>query len=243
MINNKLFSTLSVSLILLSSSAYAAREEVKDQSIEIIDAPTAEILDHYGYFENFRFGTAGALQTKTAFGVLPRLNLGFGLDGEQVIGTGSARLNKPTINVKFRFFDGEGWIPAMALGYDGQGYVWNKDINRYQQREMGFYFAATHEIFVPDLNWTFGVNRSDFESGGATRGFTGLEYVYHHTVGFEGEYVNAFSSTERRINFGLKYFVTPVFTVEAIGRNIPNSVNTTHNETERIVRLAYRGAF
>jgi len=171
------------------------------------------------------------------------LNLGFGLDGQNVIGTGPVTLNKPTINVKFRFFDGQGWIPAFAMGYDGQGYVWDKSIDEYQQKEMGFYLVGTQEIVVPELNWTFGVNRPNFETGGTTRGFTGLTYVYRQLVGFEGEFTNIYKATERRYNFGIKYFITPMFTVEAIGRNIPNSTNPNNNETERVVRLAYRGAF
>src|SRR5262245_44206893 len=84
------------------------------RSIEVIDTPTAEVTDHYGYFVSFRFGQDGNLQNKTIFGVFPRVNLGFGLDGERVIGTEDARLNKPTINLKFRFFDGKGIIPAFA---------------------------------------------------------------------------------------------------------------------------------
>src|SRR5882672_11706253 len=75
--------------------------------LDVIDVPTADVLDHYGYFVSFRFGQEGNLQTKTAFGVFPRLNLGFGLDGEHVIGTQDARMNKPTLNVKLRLFDGK----------------------------------------------------------------------------------------------------------------------------------------
>src|ERR1044071_8675566 len=104
---------------ILTGLAHADDLGWRYRGIDVIDTPTAEVVDHYGYNVTFRFGQDGNLQTKTAFGVLPRLNLGFGLDGEKVIGTQNGRLNKPTIIFKFRIFDGKGVIPAFAMGYDG----------------------------------------------------------------------------------------------------------------------------
>src|SRR5690348_16454540 len=104
-----------VAVIFLSPAFLSAKEPVpmmSGQGPEVIDIPTAEVIDHYGYHVNFRFGKDGDLQSKTMFGVFPRLNIGFGLDGEHVLGTGNSRLNKPSINVKFRLFDGVGVIPA-----------------------------------------------------------------------------------------------------------------------------------
>ena len=48
---------------------------------------------------------------------------------------------------------------------------------------------------------------------------------------------------ERRINYGGKIFITPVFTVDLIGRNVPVYQNDQTRETERVVRLSYAGAF
>ena len=213
------------------------------REINVIDIPTAEVVDHYGYNVNFRFGRDGALQTKTAFGVFPRLNLGFGLDAEHVIGTGDSRMNKPTLNMKFRIFDGKPALPALAVGFDGQGYVWNKALNDYEQREKGLYLVGSKEIIFPDFNVHAGVNHFDFEHGHSTRGFFGLDYTYEHLVGVMGEWDHATNYRERRFNFGARYYVSPVFTVEAIVRNIPKFPESEARITERIVRLAYTGSF
>lgn len=210
---------------------------------EVIDIPTADVVDHYGYFASFRFGKEGALQTKTAFGVFPRLNIGFGLDGEKVIGTEHARLNKPTINVKFRLFDGKKEIPALALGYDGQGYMFNRARDEYEQREKGLYLVASKEIFAPDLMIHIGGNIFDFDESNATRGFAGLSYVYAETLGLLFEWDHATEYDERRINFGARYYVTPLFAVDVIGRNVPESAASTERETERVVKLSYTGSF
>jgi hypothetical protein len=219
------------------------RAVVKARDINVIDIPTAEVVDHYGYNVAFRFGRDGDLQTKTAFGVLPRLNLGFGLDGENVIGRGDARLNRPSMNIKFRAFDGHRLLPAIAIGYDSQGYVWNKHLGEYEQREKGLYLVGSSELGLPDLNLHVGVNHFDFDKGDTTRGFFGMTYTYDQLVGLMAEWDHATNWRERRINFGGKYYVTPQFSVDAIGRNIPKSPGARSRETERIVRLVYTGSF
>jgi len=213
------------------------------REINVIDIPTADVVDHYGYNVNFRFGRDGALQTKTTFGVFPRLNLGFGLDAEGVLGTDDARMNKPTLNVKFRIFDGMPSLPALAIGFDDQGYVWNKALDEYEQREKGLYLVGSKEIIFPAFNVHAGVNHFDFDHGDSTRGFAGMDYTYLRTVGVMAEWDHATDYRERRINFGLRYYVTPVFTVDAIGRNIPKFPGGRARITERIVRLAYTGSF
>jgi hypothetical protein len=243
----KRFFLLSVVALLALSAPLLADDDsdslARARDINVIDVPTAEVVDHYGYNVAFRFGREGALQTKTAFGVLPRLNLGFGLDAEQVIGRGDSRMNKPTLNVKFRLFDGRRALPALAIGFDDQGYVWNKTLDEYEQREKGLYLVASNEIGVPNLNLHVGMNHYDFHHGDTTRGFFGFGYTYEQLVGLMAEWDHATNWRERRINFGLKYYVSPVFTVDAIGRNIPKFPDSKARETERILRLVYTGSF
>jgi hypothetical protein len=232
-----------VVLLILPVAVFADESLIRSRDINVIDIPTAEVVDHYAYNVSFRFGRDGNLQTKPLFGVFPRLNLGFGLDGENVIGRGNSRLNRPTLNVKFRLFDGKRALPALAIGYDGQGYVWNKHLDEYEQREKGLYLVGSSEIGVPDLNLHLGVNHFDFDHGDSTRGFFGLTYTYEQLVGLMAEWDHATDWKERRINFGLKYYVTPLFTVDLIGRNIPKAPESEARETERIVRLVYTGSF
>jgi hypothetical protein len=238
-----LINIFTVLVLMPLTSLQSAEKKVFSRSIEVIDIPTADVVDHYGYHVSFRFGKEGNLQTKTSFGVFPRLNLGFGLDGERVIGTESSRLNKPTINVKFRLFDGKHNLPALAMGFDGQGYVFNKQTDEYEQREKGFYVVSTSEFVVPNLMIHVGGNIFDFDEGNSARAFGGLSYNYADTIGLMFEYDHASEYKERRINFGAKYFVTPVFTIDVAGRNTPEAPGRSKRETERIVRLNYTGSF
>jgi hypothetical protein len=57
------------------------------------------------------------------------------------------------------------------------------------------------------------------------------------------EWVNFDDYDDRRINFGAKIFVNPVFTVDLIGRDIPLTYRSQDRDTERIVKLSYTGSF
>ena len=210
---------------------------------DVIDIPTGDIVDHYGYSMAFRFANEGAVQAKPLFGVMPRLNIGFGLDGEHIIGTDSTRINKPTINVKFQLIKPESKFSTLAIGFDGQGYQYNKVTGEYRQREKGLYLASSTRIFRPELLFHLGGDIFDFSENNAARAFTGLTYTYERLLQLMFEYDNVDMYKERRVNYGAKLFITPVFTIDLIGRNVPVYVNDKTRETERVLRLSYAGSF
>jgi len=205
---------------------------------DLIDIPTADAVDHYGYNVNFRFYSGGGLLSKTAFGVLPRLNVGFGLDAEQFIGSGNVRLNRPTLNTKFRFFDGKRELPALALGFDGQGNFYNRKTDKYIQREKGLYLAGSEEAFVPDLRVHGGLNIYDFSKDDVFA-FAGANYLYADLVGLMFEADNMMHRPrETRFNSGVRYYVTPTFSVDFGARDLWSA-----RKPERIIRLSYFGSF
>jgi hypothetical protein len=233
-------------LVGLGAPLVNAAEPIADSRslyTDVIDIPTGDVVDHYGYDVSFRFASEGAVQAKTLFGVLPRLNIGFGLDGEHVIGTEDMRVNKPTINAKFQIIKPDSEFSTLALGYDGQGYQYNKTTGKYNQREKGLYLASSTRIFRPELLFHLGGDVFDFSEHNSARAFAGLTYTYQQMFQLMFEYDNVDMYKERRINYGLKIFVSPVFTVDLIGRNVPVYQNDKTRETERVVRLSYAGSF
>jgi hypothetical protein len=213
---------------------------------ELIDIPTADAVDHYGYNATFRFYTGGGVLSKTAFGVFPRLNIGFGLDMEELIGSDTVDVNRPTLNVKFRFFDGTRQLPALALGYDGQGYFFNEKTDEYIQREKGLYLVGSGEIIAPDLTLHGGANVYDF-SNDRVYFFTGLSYLIEQVVGVmveadieaDVEAQTPERDRDTRLNAGLRYYVTPSFAVDLAARDL----GAAGRKAERIVRIGYFGSF
>jgi len=206
--------------------------------MELIDIPTAEVLDRYGFDSSFRFYSGGGMLAKTHFGVFPRLNVGFALDADGFVGDESVDMHKPTLNVRFRFFDGQRNLPALAVGYDGQGYFFDKTTDKYAQREKGLYLVGSGEIIVPDLSLHAGLNMYDFTND-HVYGFMGLRYLYRDVLAFNAEWDNIRVGRESRLNAGIGWWITPVFSVEFAGRDM----GAPSRPTERIVRLVYTGGF
>ncbi len=207
--------------------------------VELIDVPTAEVVDHYGVNTSFRFYSDGGVLTKAAFGVLPRLNVGFGLDTERFIGNGNMHLNRPTLNMKLRVFDGGRNLPAVALGYDGQGYFFNKVTDKYNQREKGLYLVGSGEVITPGLSLHGGLNIYDFNKD-PVYGFAGLDYLFQDVVGVIFEVDNGFhKARDTRLNLGGRYMVTPSFSIDLAARSLWAAGRTP----ERIVRINYSASF
>jgi hypothetical protein len=204
----------------------------------LIDTPTAEVVDHYGYSLNFRLYSGGGVLTKTAFGVLPRLNVGFGLDAEQFIGADTVDMNRPTLNVKFRAFDGKRHLPAVAVGYDGQGYFFDDRTDEYLQREKGLFIVGSGEIIVPNLSLHGGLNMYDF-SEDEVYAFTGLNYLYYEVVGLSVEVDNIHTARRNRINGGLRYYITPSVSVDLAARDL----FAAGRKSERVILIGYFGSF
>lgn len=206
--------------------------------MELIDVPTAEVLDRYGFDSTFRFYSGGGMLAKTHFGVFPRLNVGFALDTDGFVGNDSVDVHKPTLNVRYRFFDGQRNLPALAVGYDGQGYFFDNAADQYAQREKGLFLVGSGEIIVPDLSLHAGLNMYDFNND-SVYGFMGLRYLYHDVLAFHGEWDNIRVGRESRLNAGIGWWITPSFSVEFAGRDM----GAPSRPTERIVRLVYTGGF
>jgi hypothetical protein len=223
------------SFILILGAPLQAEEPV----VELIDIPTAEVVDHYGVASSFRFYTEGGVLTKAAFGVFPRLNIGFGLDAQRFIGNRSTDLNRPTLNVKLRAFDGSRNLPALALGFDGQGYFFNKTTDKYDQREKGLYVVGSGEVVVPGLSLHGGLNMFDFKDD-RIYGFTGVQYLFDELLGLVFEADNMFyRPRDIRLNVDNRYYVTPNFSLDLAGRDLWAG----SRKTERILRITYSASF
>lgn len=203
----------------------------------LIDIPSAHITEYGGYTARFRFYSQGGILTRLSFGVLNRVNIGFSWDLEEVIGSRKIDVNEPALNLKIRFFDGTILLPALAFGYDGQGYFFDKETDEYTQREKGIFLVTTQELFLPKLEWTLGGNIFDF-SEDSIYGFAGVTYTIHPLV-IVVEYDNIHNKEFNRLNAGITLLLSPSISVDLAGRDI----GARSRDAERIVRINYRGLF
>jgi tetratricopeptide (TPR) repeat protein len=140
--------------------------------------------------------------------------------------------------MKFRAYDGSRRFPALALGYDGQGYFFNKNTHKYDQREKGLYTAASGEVIVPEFVMSGGLNIFDFNND-HIYGFAGMAYTFQNRVGIMFEADNLFHEPRQsRFNIGLRCRITDGFSMDlakrdlwAAGRKPENTLRFTYSRS------------
>jgi hypothetical protein len=207
--------------------------------IELVDIPTADILDPMTYSTNFRFYSDGGIASRLLIGPLKRVNLGITFDAQQVIGSGDPHLVRPSVYFKLRAFDGTDVLPALAIGYNDQAYLWQNSTHDFLEKEMGLYLVGSHEIFIPDLDVHAGMNVNQFDNT-LLYGFFGASYKIVPSFAVMAEYDNIRNAEDNRVNLGGRYWLTSYFNVDLAARNVGRG---EARGGERIVRLNYTSHF
>ena len=211
-----------------------------------IDTPTTAVLDYGGYSSRSRFYAKGGVLQYVNFGVFQSLNIGASLTMDGLIGNDrTVRLRAPDVQVKYRFFDGDQWVPSFAVGFDGQGYDYASTEHRYNNRQRGFFVAASEELGVPGLMIHPSMNISDFD----TNSFFGaipLTLNIKDKVELIAEWDNINHIRDSRFNAGLRAFLSPHFAVDFAVRAIGQGGSFSNGDSrgpERIVQLRYSANF
>ncbi|MBI4387199.1 MAG: hypothetical protein HY551_07440 [Elusimicrobia bacterium] len=214
--------------------------------IELVDLPTAGVLDYGGYSARTRFYSNGGVVGWANFGIFQRLNIGTSLNVDKLIGTGTpVQITRPDLQVKFRFYDGDRVIPAFAIGFDGQGYLYNRQDLKYNQRQRGLYVIGSQEIGLPGLQAHGGANISDFNSN-AIFGAMGLSVNIEDRVLLMAEWDNIQNYVDSRFNSGIRFYISPAFHLDFAVRGIGQSgdyPNGVSRGPERVAMFKYTGNF
>ena len=232
----------------LQKESPAAREGsgLNAPETSLVDAPTAAVLDYGGYSSQTRVYSHGGLMEYASFGVYPRLNLGASFAINGLIGNDTmVRARPPEVQVKCRFYDGDRYLPALGVGFDGQGFDYSPTEKKFHDRQRGFYAVATEELGVPGLQAHPSFNISDFDSN-SIFGSIPLSYTIHDKamVLFEWDNINNFGNS--RVDAGLRVYLTPKLRVDFAVRRIGQGGFFADNSSrgpERIVQLKYSGSF
>lgn len=208
--------------------------------IEAVDIPTADVLDAATFATTFRFYSEGGLVSRLLIGPFRRVNLGISFDAQHVIGGGEPDATTPDVFFKLRFFDGTDILPALALGYDSQGYIFQQPQKRFLHEEKGMYLVGSHEFLLPDMELHAGMNVPQLDKDAKLYGFFGMSWRFVPAFALMTEYDNIRNGPGNRFNAGGRFFITPFFNVDVAARNISRK---SDRGAERIVRLNYVARF
>jgi len=213
---------------------------------ELIDVPSAAVLTQGGFSSRTRFFNRGGVLEWLNFGVYPRVNIGASFNIDKFIGSDSpVQLTRPELQLKLRFYDGDRTIPALAVGFDGQGFLYNRNERRFNQRQRGLYLMGTQEIGLPGLQGHAGTNISDFD-GNYVFGFLALDYDIENKVKLMAEWDNIRNYMDSRVNLGMRVYLTRAFAVEFSARGIGQGGwynDGVHRTAERVAQFRYTGHF
>ncbi len=240
-------------VLLMASLRLAHAEDAVDQTdsttgggldspmIEMVDVPMAEVLDAGTYAATFRFYSQGGLVSRLLIAPLRRVTMGLSFDAQRVIGGGDPNAVTPDIYFKLRAFDGNDYLPALAIGYDSQGMLYQRPAKEFMHAEKGVYIVGGHEIFLPNMEIHAGMNVPVPHADDTNLyGFMGLSWRFVPNFSYLMEYDNIRNGPTNRFNIGGRFFVTPFFNIDVAARNIGRK---SDRGAERIVRLNYVARF
>jgi len=216
-------------------------EIVLTPDVNLIDVPTAGVVDYSNFNIKSRFYNNGGVLTYIDIGILQNLNLGASFMVDNLIGSNTpVKMVKPEMQIKFRFYDGGYYIPALSIGYDGQGYYYDRGLKKYMQKGKGLYLVGSRELFFQGFMSSIGFNIPDYDQG-YLYSFLGFNYNIDDKFNLILEFDNLFHSDyPSRTNAGVRIAVNPNFFIDLAFRNIGRNSkfpNGWDNKTERIIQF------
>ncbi|MFH1368410.1 MAG: hypothetical protein ABII64_04710 [Elusimicrobiota bacterium] len=220
------------------------------ENSRVIDTPMTGMIGYGNYTLDFRLFSEGGVLTRLEFGVFKIVNLGFGWEVSRVIGTENAVVGPPGLLVKLRPFEGGMVLPAIAIGYDGQGNYFDKTASEFTQKEKGIFIVFGREMLTPGLEINVGCNMNDFKKN-TVFGFTSIVYTVEDKAAFLAEWDRVNYIPDSFVNAGIRMFVTESLYIDVAGRDIgayeektdPTTNIITYRKPERIVKISYSGRF
>ncbi len=242
-----------VSLIFILSltiSSFAQNIEAV-KSISIIDCPTAASLERGSFLGSLYMYNDGGLLGYLQVGLTNRLMFGISYGGANIIGSGQIDWNpQVAVNIRYRVIDESLGFPAIAVGYDGQGFgAYLKELNRFQEKSKGLYVAASKSFnFLGSLALHGGVNYS-FERDDNDKdlnGYVGIEKSLNEELSIFAEYDLAMNDNTGKsigqgkgyLNAALKWTFQKKLQIDFLWKNILSN-NKFVDGSSREIRISY----
>lgn len=178
-----------------------------DQPIDNARYPTAGLLSHREYRLQLRLTPESSLQGGGRIGFKDRLQLGVFYGVQNLVETRDPTANDHVgFEVRVRVLD-EGRWPAIALGFDSQGwYAYSGADRRYQRKSPGFYAVASRNwsFFAGDFSLHLGANYSlEREDGDdAPCLFTAADWTIADRVSFLADVGSAWNDDRKDGRYG-----------------------------------------
>jgi len=221
----------------------------------LIDMPIAKVTIKGGIDTELRMYQNGGLLASISIGVTDRFKLGVSYGGENVIGSGEVNLNPlPCVQLKYILLEEQYLVPALAIGFDAQGYGrYIQELKRYAQKSRGLYAVVSKNTsFLGGIGIHFGVNWSLEKEDGDSD--PNLFAGFHKRISSEwvilGEYDTAINDNhgdaigagKGYLNIGIRWSFAERFFVDMTWKNVFENEKQVAGSS-REVKIVYRTQF
>ena len=222
-----------------------------NQSISIIDCPTAGLLNRGSFMTGLNTYDNGGIMGLLEVGVTNRIMFGISYGGTNIIGSGTVDWNPQVgVNIRYRLINEYLTFPAVSVGYDNQGKgAYIDSLDRYSEKSKGLYLAVSKSFrFIGTFALHGGLNYS-FERDDGDKdlnGYVGMEKSINEELGLFVEYDLAMNDNTGRsigdgkgyLNAGLKWSMQNKFYLEFIWKNVLEN-NKYNHQSGRVIRMSY----
>ncbi len=187
---------------------------------QLVDVPTAGVLGKGQYEVGLRAFANGGLLANINVGMTDRFMIGISYGGEKFIGTGEIKFNPlPGVDVRYRIIDENVALPAVAIGFNSQGYGPyikrlndSTRVNRYSQKSPGlFAVASKNYAFLGTLGFHGGLNWSVTEKkdkDNQPNFFAGIDKSINKELSAVCEYSISFNDNKKLVGYKRGYLNT-----------------------------------
>jgi hypothetical protein len=201
--------------------------------INIVNCPTAEVVD-YGTGEiSVRIYSYGGVISRFIFAPFNRINFGGSIDIEKFVGYETPEVHDPAFYIKWRVFDGTKFFPAVAVGYDGQGYKFVS--NKYSLPAKGLYLVFSQNILAKKMFLDFGVNLTKYDDSSKLLCFTSLRGTIEDVIKLGVEWENINEQKIQQINLLTGLCLSKQINIDFVFIDLGNK----NSKIERQVRIKY----
>ena len=214
----------------------------------LIDCPTAGLLGKGRYAVGLRLFADGGVLTKVQAGALKRLTIGLSFGARHLIGRGTIDWQpRAEVEVRYRVIEESEVFPALALGYDSQGYGPNL-LGNYENKPKDFFGVLSKNYMSAfgqfGLHAGFNVS-SEANSGSEPRGWFGIDKGLNEDLSALFEYempLNNLDDANGVINIGVNWILSSVLHIRIFGKDMLLR-DKLHSDSSRELAIVYSENF
>lgn len=218
----------SILFILLTTQTLFAQgtagEKAKYEYRQLIDMPTAGIMERGSVGLTTELLPFGTLIAKVEAGIFDNISIGLSYGGSNIVGSGKPDWYPfpPGVNFRFRVMDETVLIPALTLGFDTQGKgQYFKDEKRFGIKAPGIFAAASKNFAMLgylSLHGTVNYSVLEDKDGdnfvnliiGAEKTLgSSFSFLIEYNFAFNDNSTNEFGDGKGYLNLGVRWSVAP----------------------------------